>query len=82
MSSSDSSDSKNNDDDDDRTGAKYNTCYDNGDNGGDRITGARGGSAEWILFLNMSALSETFSDMENTKAYSLTKSRKTEVGKK
>ena len=41
--SSDSSDSEDNDDDDDNTGAKYNTCYDDGngavDGGGDS-TGA------------------------------------------
>ena len=80
-SSSDSSErSDNNNDDDDRTGAEDNNCY--GKGGGDRNTGARRGSAEWIGFLSLRALSETFGAMAKAKASSSTKSRKPEVGKK
>ena len=76
----------NDDDDDDGIVAKDNNCYEDGDSTGgggvDKSTGARGGSAEWMGFLSLSALSETFGAMAKAKASSSTKSRKSEVGKK
>ena len=76
----------NDDDDDDGTSAKEDTCYRDGDGagasagavngGGDRNTGARGGSAESMRLLSPSALSETSGAMAKAKASSLTKLRK------
>ena len=79
--SSDSSErSDDNDDDDDGNGAKDNNGYSDG--GGDRNTGAGGGSAEWMDLLIPSSLSETFRALAKARASLLTKSRKSEVGKK
>ena len=47
-----------------------------GNVGGDRNTGAGGGSAEWMRFLIPIALSETFGAMANSKASSSTKTKK------
>ena len=68
------------DEDDDRTGAKYNTCNGDGDNGsngrGERNTGAGGGSTKLLRFLSPSALTLALVAMENSKASSSTASRK------
>ena len=80
-SSSDSSErSDNSNTDDDINGAKENNCYGDGNGGGDRDTGARGGSAEWLGSLGPSALTEAFGDKAKAKASSSTKSRKPKVG--
>ena len=74
MSLSDLSDSDKNDDDDVKTGSEDNTCY--GDGGGERNTSAGGGSAEWMRFPSLSALSETLGAMAKAKASPSTESRK------
>ena len=76
--------SDNNDDDDEGTGAKDKNCYGNsdGDGGGDRNTGARGGSTECLGFLSLSAITEAFNAMAKSKASSSTKLIKIEVRKK
>ena len=68
--------SDNNDEDDDGNDAKEKNCYDYGNSGGHRNTGARGGSAEWLGFLSLSALTEAFGAMAKAKASSSKKSRK------
>ena len=75
----------NDDDDDDGTSAKEDTCYRDGDGagasagavngGGDRNTGARGGSAEWMGFLRPSAPTEALDATEKAKASLSKKSR-------
>ena len=67
----------------DRTGAKDNN-YDvegGGDCRGDRNTGSRGGSAEWLRFLSLSALTETLGAMAKAKSSSSTASRKKGKGR-
>ena len=75
--------SDNNNDDDNGAGAEAKKYYvaGSGDGGGDRNTGARGGSAECMGFLIPSELSETFGAMAKAKASSSTKSRKLKFGK-
>ena len=77
--------------DDDRTGAKDNNCDNDGAGagarivncGGDRNTGAGGGSAKLIGFLSPSTRKEALGAMAKAKASSSTASRKkTEAGKK
>ena len=67
--------SDNNDGDDDGTGAEYNKCYgaSNGDGRGDMNTGAGGRSAEWLVFLIPSALTEAFGALGNSNASSARK---------
>ena len=82
MLSSDSPDSDGNNNDDDKNGAKDNNCYSDGDganisDGGDDSIGARGGSVEWMRFLNPSALLEKLGAMAKAKASLSKKSRKT-----
>ena len=77
---SESSDEK--DEHDVGTGAKDNNCDSNsdgnnaGNGGGNRNTGIRGGSAEWLRFLNPSALTEALGAMAKDKASSSTALRK------
>ena len=66
--------SNDNDEDDDGTGAKDKNCYRDG--GGDRNTGARGGSAEWMGFLRPSTPTEALDATEKPKAPLSTKPRK------
>ena len=66
-----------NNDDYEGTNSEDNNCYGNGDGGGDSITCARRGFTEWLGFLSPSELSETFGSMEEVKAPSSTKPRKT-----
>ena len=62
----------------DRTGAKDNNYNVEGgdDVRGDRNTGSGGGSAEWLRFLSLSALTETLGAMAKAKSSSSTASRK------
>ena len=64
------------DEEEDGTGAEDINGNGDGNIGGDRNTGARGGSVEWIGFLSPSAQTEALGDLAKTKASSPTASRR------
>ena len=64
------------DEEEDGTGAEDINGNGDGNIGGDRNTGARGGSAEWIRLLILGAQTEALGAMAKAKASSLTALRK------